>query len=388
MKIAKLIAKKLEGGLNKIEEAQFNQWLRSSSDNRKILENITALKRAGKDISVLKKLNSDAAWSHVLQKLEAMKNDSSRSRPFKSVFKYAAIFIGIIGLSSALWFNATNTNENDIVSDDVITLEMDNGQIKILSSDESQILEDRNGNVVGSQKGSALLYSDTFVVEELVYNTLKIPNGKRFEIKLSDGTHVHLNSGSSLRYPIKFISGAKRQVFLTGEAFFDVTEDSVNPFVVSSSGMDVKVLGTKFNVSAYPEDVDISTVLVKGSVAISKSDQPFEVAAALLKPGHLAAWNKGTDKIEIENVDTNIYTGWTTGKLVLKKIPFTHIVPKLERHYNVSIRNEYLDLERQVFTATYDVETIEEVLNSLQEDTPFEYKKIGDIIVIREHQQE
>ena len=108
--------------------------------------------------------------------------------------------------------------------------------------------------MVGNQNGNKIVYDTETTLEKLVYNTIKIPYGKRFELQLSDGTIVHLNSGTTLKYPVKFIASGNRQVFLDGEAFFDVAKDKTHPFVVNADNLNVRVLGTHFNVSNYPED--------------------------------------------------------------------------------------------------------------------------------------
>ncbi len=147
--------------------------------------------------------------------------------------------------------------------------------------------------------------------------------------------------------------------------------------------MDIMVLGTKFNVSAYPEDLQINTVLVEGSVSIFDSELGYyATTASLLEPGDKAAWDKVHSDINVEKVDTSIYTGWISGKLVIKEMPFYNIVKKLERHYNISIDNNYEYLNDQVFTATFDVETIEQVLKIFSHETPFEYEIQNQKVII------
>src|SRR5690606_1260204 len=219
--------------------------------------------------------------------------------------------------------------------------------------------------------------------EELTYNELSVPYGKKFSLVLSDGTLVHLNAGSALKYPVKFIEGQTRQDYLKGEAFFDVFSDAAHPFVVSNEDMNIRVLGTKFNDSAYPEDREVNTVLVEGSVSLYDSHEVYdEEKAALLEPGYKAEWDRFYKKVSYEKVDTDIYTGWLDGKLVLRKMSFNHILKKLQRQYKVVIENKYEKLGKRTFTATFDVETIQEVLKTFSEETPFEYEIIGDRITI------
>src|SRR5680860_737480 len=185
---------------------------------------------------------------------------------------------------------------------------------------------------------------------------------------------VHLNAGSSLKYPVKFVKDQNRQVFLTGEGYFDVTKDREHPFVVTSGTMDVRVLGTKFNITAYPEDREINTVLVEGAVSLYGSQSGYDPKKAdMLLPGYKAAWDRFYEKVDVEQVDTDIYTGWIDGKLVIKEMAFKNIVPKLERHYNVNIDNTYDALNNEVFTATFDLETIDGALRIFSEENSFEF---------------
>jgi ferric-dicitrate binding protein FerR (iron transport regulator) len=200
-----------------------------------------------------------------------------------------------------------------------------------------------------------------------VYNTLTVPHGKRFELKLSDGTQVNLNAGTSLKYPIKFLEGQHRKVFLNGEAFFDVSKDTLHPFVVNADDLDVRVLGTRFNVSSYPEDDRTDVVLIEGSVGMNKIMEDFDKdTSTVLEPGFKGTFQKNSGKIEKKPVTTGIYTAWMSGELVFRNMTFQNILKKMERHYNVSISNTNADLGNEVFNASYGKVTLEKVLKDLK----------------------
>ncbi|NNG08607.1 MAG: DUF4974 domain-containing protein, partial [Arenibacter sp.] len=187
-------------------------------------------------------------------------------------------------------------------------------------------------------------------------------------------TRVHLNAGSSIKYPVKFTNSTKRQVFLSGEAFFEVTKDASHPFVVRVNDLNVRVLGTKFNVSSYPEEDDVNTVLVEGSVALHENMSDFIVEdAVFLEPGNKGVWNPKSKKTKIEEVDTTIYTSWMQGRLIFRNTPFKVMRKKLERHYNVSIVNHNKILEEKTYNAVFDVESIEQVFRTLKEIYAIEY---------------
>jgi ferric-dicitrate binding protein FerR (iron transport regulator) len=212
-------------------------------------------------------------------------------------------------------------------------------------------------------------------IEGFVYNTLTVPYGKRFDLLLSDGTQVTLNSGTSLKYPVQFLNTENRQVFLDGEAFFNVVKDSLNPFIVNTDQLNVRVLGTKFNMSSYPEDQFVNTTLLEGSVSVYNKQDTFDSSkASLLEPGFKAEWNKYNKQILIEEADIAMHTDWLNGKIILRHVPFKNIVKKLERHYNVEIINNNSKLDEELFTASFDIETIDQVFQTFNLTYEMDYK--------------
>jgi ferric-dicitrate binding protein FerR (iron transport regulator) len=191
---------------------------------------------------------------------------------------------------------------------------------------------------------------------------------------MADGTKAHLNSGTSLKYPVQFKNGRNREVFLRGEGYFDVAEDRAHPFIVNTQAVNIRVLGTQFNVSVYPDDENSSAVLVKGSVVLLEKHEQFDsVRNQRLKPGHIANWKKGNREIRIGKTDTHLYTGWRDGKIIFNHMPFRDIRKNLERNYDVTISNDYIELEKIRFTASFDTETIEQVLRAFSKNYPMQF---------------
>ncbi|MGY5352242.1 FecR family protein [Wenyingzhuangia sp. IMCC45533] len=321
------------------------------------------------------------------KKIKREINPPKNTYYLKGFYKVAAIFI--IGFGSYHLYHSLNESQQSspiaLIDTENIILKMENGESRIISLNSQQEIIDPKIGIIKSKEGKVLDYQSKHksALQTLVYNELTIPYGKTFEIVLSDKTKVYLNSGSSIKYPIKFIEGKNREVFLTGEAYFKVSKDRKHPFIVNTNGLNIRVLGTEFNVSSYAEDKNIFTVLVEGSVSLYGSDKSYEESnATLLEPGKKARWNKFTKKMKTKRVDTNIYTSWIDGKLVLEELKFSTIVKKLERHYNVKIINRNTKLASQRFTATFKTETIEEVLASFKINYPFNYSKEHKTITI------
>ncbi|TPG33891.1 FecR family protein [Flavobacterium pectinovorum] len=306
----------------------------------------------------------------------------------RSLMKYAAIAIIFLGIGVLLQknvFNANNSKEIIVPKKDEITLKLGNGNIKVIAADGTSKVYDANGKVVGEQNGKELVYTNDPKVTKLVYNTLSIPNGKRFNITLSDGTVVYLNAGSSMTYPVQFIKNEKRKIFLTGEAFFEVAHDKKHPFIVNANKLDVQVYGTKFNVSNYQEDDATDVVLVEGSVSMAESGSAGKSKNEIfLSPGYKGTFIKDNKKISNEKVNTSLYTSWMNGNLVFRQESFENIIKKLERHYNVIIINNNKNLAKETFNATIetDHESIEQVFNYFKKVYQINYSIVENKIII------
>jgi len=376
IEIAKIIAKSIEESASLHELAILEEWINKSQDNKFFYRRLIKDDKLDQKLSDYKSIDVNKAKKRFTKK---------NKRNFfvfqiKKYLKYAAVLVVVLG--SFYFLNQKETSKQLIsIPKNSITLQMDDGTIKVISTFDTKEIKNKKGEIVGKQERDKLNYKDS-KLKELVYNELTVPYGKTFQLVLSDGTKVNLNAGSSLKYPVSFIEGQDRKVFLEGEAYFDVAKDPRHPFVLNSNEVNIRVLGTKFNVSSYSEDTDISTVLVEGSISLYLDDKYAKDKSLLLKPGFKASWNKKTNKMNVGKVDTEIYTGWTEGKLIIKDLPFKNIRKKLERKYDVKIINNNKILDNNTYTATFDVETIEQVLQTLNKSFSIEYKINGNEIII------
>jgi len=163
---------------------------------------------------------------------------------------------------------------------------------------------------------------------------LATPLGGIYQVTLPDGTKVWLNAGSSLKYPMSFAKN-ERRVRLEGEAFFEVTKDSARPFKVLSKGQEIEVLGTAFNVNAYPDNTVIKTTLVNGKVKLSNHKRYSE--AIYLLPGQQST-NTNNGKIQLANVDTAPFTAWKEGLFYFDETPLSDALQQIGRWYNVEVK--------------------------------------------------
>jgi len=328
----------------------------------------------------------EAARIRLLKRINAVvhnsKNQQVKTFNWRKIASIAALFIGF-GLIAGVYFNKNTVNN---IPENAITLELEDGTIKVINENSSAIqVLNNEGQIVGKQEGGKLVYNKDGEPDILAYNTLKVPYGKTFKIELSDGSTVQLNSGSSLKYPVKFIEGKDRLVYVVGEAYLNVEKDSVNPFIVNVNELNVKVFGTQFNVHAYPEDNVTEVVLVEGSVGLYKEeDKEFDKSINYLTPGFKASFSKTSKEITKTPVLTNIYTSWIAGELVFRDMDFDNILRKLERFYDIEITNDNHSLSGQKFQASFGKKpNIEEVFKELKMIYKIDYTIQGKSITIK-----
>ena len=195
---------------------------------------------------------------------------------------------------------------------------------------------------------------------------------------------MKLNAGSFIQFSNNFNSKKTRSVKLEGEAYFEVTKNKEIPFIVQTPKAIIKVLGTSFNVSSYTDLNTTKIALVEGRVAIESTSEKFK--NQFLNPNQVAHIEAGT--ISITNEDLNQYLSWLDGKLSISKQPFSKIILQLERTYNIKIKNNYSELNHKTFTATFDKESIEEIIQSFKLSFPFEYEIKSNTIIINKPKTE
>jgi hypothetical protein len=213
-------------------------------------------------------------------------------------------------------------------------------------------------------------------VNAVLYNTLTIPPGGQYQVVLPDGTQVWLNSSSSLSYPTEF-TGNSRTVKLTGEAYFEVAKNKDKPFYVEMNNVQVKVLGTHFNISAYADDNDLTTTLLEGSVQISKNG-----SQALLKPGQQAVIGSNANAITVSKAHINEAMAWKNGYFMFNDDNIVDIMKKVSRWYDADI--EYKgNFSSQRFGGTFTrSKSITDLLKNLEQISNVHFKITGRRITV------
>ncbi|MDR2969138.1 MAG: FecR domain-containing protein [Tannerellaceae bacterium] len=207
---------------------------------------------------------------------------------------------------------------------------------------------------------------------------LEAEKGERASIILPDGTKVYLNSESSLSYPASYVVD-NRSVYLSGEAYFEVTHDPAHPFVVTTDKARVQVYGTAFNICAYPADTIFEATLVEGKVEVTLCDDSEQ--SVFLKPNQKASYNTGSGRLQVHSTDLRIETAWKRGDLIFRSQPLEAIFNKLESFYGATIYAKGTYPEN-LFTGSFHEDEIGEVLNNLQQHYSFSFRKSGNEIHI------
>ena len=229
--------------------------------------------------------------------------------------------------------------------------------------------------VLGNLLYFSFLIANNSKHHEPVYNELFAAFGTRSAFKLSDGTSVWLNSGSSIKYPDRFI-GNNRTVFLNGEAYFEVESDYKKPFIVKTSSISVKATGTKFNVSGYASADEEEVTLVTGKVEVNLIDYKKNIKSSTLDINQHFSLNKADGTTLISDVCPEKYISWKDGKLIFRNDPLSQVVKKISQVFNIDIEIEGEEIQNYHYRATFQDESLEEILKLLKISSPIDYIEV------------
>jgi len=278
--------------------------------------------------------------SGIIQQIENTNRKKNFRRITLSLLKYAAVALVFFFLGIGYYyfqkpesFSGLAEQLYSVPDESSVQLILGDGKNVPIDQKESTVEYRADGKIVINSRDTVPAESDR---QAQKLNQMVIPHGKNSSILLPDGTIAYLNAGSRLVYP-NFFKGKNREVFLIGEGFFEVARDENMLFIVQTTDLNVEVLGTRFNVSAYPSDNMIETVLVEGKVKISpNSNNPFRKEYTL-EANQLASFNRISAETIISAVDVSNYVSWHNGFLNFDSSDLSRIVKKLERYYNIKI---------------------------------------------------
>lgn len=321
------------------------------------------------------------------------KNRSMKKR-LRLVFSMAASLILMLGLGWHFYQTPEESITDFVKSSDGVEPATDSDEVTLILGEGKNLKVDEKITAINySSDGQKVTIGSTKEIDQAteknnktVYNTLLVPYGKRSKIKLSDGSMVWLNSGSKLVYPAVF-NANKREVYLEGEAIFDVTHNKEKPFIVISDNQEIEVLGTVFGVTDYKDENTINTVLKTGSVQISyirNAASRSNIDKMKITPGTKATYNKSKQSITSEKVNVDNYFSWRDGVLIFKNNDLRYIAKRLSRYYNLEISIESEDLANETFSGYLDLnENLDDVIDNIKASTNMDYIFTGDQIIIK-----
>ncbi|MDO5970367.1 FecR domain-containing protein [Flavivirga aquimarina] len=363
-----IIIKYLNNAISEAELILLQDWLKDA-DNQEIFKKMLGINH--KLDFTYQKIDTDFAYQKILEG-STSKSNSKLRKLYHTFFKYAAISILFLGLSISVYYLIFREN----VSTNQVTLILGDGTKKVINDERSTVITDKKGQAIINQKQNRFQYIKTDSLRgKLHFNQLIVPYGKQFSVELSDGTLVFLNAGTKLRYPRTFTDVNLREVYLEGEALFNVKQNKERPFIVHTDKMNIRVLGTEFNVSSYKNDYERSVVLKEGSVGVYKSREAFNKNSIIIKPNQEAIIDKQGIKVRETNIEKHI--AWVNGVLHFSSDRFDEIIKKLERHYNINIESNDEAINSIIYTGIFEEKTIEDILNTFQKITRFKYQKYG-----------
>ncbi len=388
----KRINKLLKNIIELDKQNELEQWLSADEKNRELFDCI----KSSNISDVIDKYN-EVDSEGLLNKFYSIYGDmqftetreaKSRTRllHYRVIASLAAVLVAVVAILYYQGETNTKVPHEIAFGDSKVTLILSSGEQMSLHDSAPVEINDIEGvDIVKVQDG--ISYSrkggqefKSIKQQEAISNTLKTGVGGSYKLTLSDGSEVWLNSNSSLHYPVTF-SNNQRVVHLVGEAFFDVKRDEKRPFIVKTSNeLEIKVLGTSFNVNAYSEKKDVSTVLVDGKVALNHNNN-----TTVLEPGKLGLFSAESGKVEVRSVDTNIYTSWKEGEFVFENETIETIINRLRLWYEFNVKYENERIKEARFSGSIkrrdDISLFMEVIE-LSGGVKFELD--GNIVIVKE----
>ena len=319
-------------------------------------------------------------WQHIQSELQG---PSTKVRTIRWWMAAASILI-LASMGSVLFFLNSRSSYPDFNS--VAKIDPAGNEVRLILSDNSEKIIDSkspsfdysgHGKVVVDSKLEIQQKEKSKTEEEVTLNQIVVPYGKRSTLILSDGTEVIINSGSRVIYPVVFNKN-KREIYIEGEAYLSVSHNPDWPFYVETDHLEVRVLGTEFNIKSYQNEHQTSVVLVQGSVqAIAESGK------VLMKESELLLVSNQTGETKVEKVNVIEHISWKDGWLNCNNESIGNIATKLSRYYNVDIQTKGEEVSKMEITGKLDLKTdVAKVLDVMSFIAPVKYEITDGKIIL------
>lgn len=346
-----LLDKAFADRLDKNEREELIQYLSKETEDDVIAEMLGAKWKTFKSQkTVISKATGEKMLQHILLDAEEDSSSGKINAFFSRSSKLmAACVLAIFVLVAAYVLNKSDDFDEVTLSEaiersgirpgsDKATIYLSDGSSVVLGDSDDELLALDNGvRIINLRNGVVLYEVAENASAELAYNTIKTPKGGQYKVQLEDGTKVHLNAESTLRFPIQFPE-ERREVNLEGEGYFEVVAGESRPFYVKTPLQEVRVLGTVFNIKAYPDLNYVKTILVEGRVDVLCARESENNVA--LSPGEAAVSNMDCGSIEVVDCDLDEELAWHNGYFIFTNEPIVEIMSRVARWYDVEIAYE------------------------------------------------
>lgn len=390
-RIAELIAKKVKGKISPEEAKELQTWIEESPDNLGLIERLQDNNQLLNKLEVYELFDKEAVWQKLEKARFARKVVKMDTRKW---MRYAASILLPLLLVGGLFYYYNGQPTDSLANiDEVIepgvqkaTLILAEGKLIDLTSQTApKTIVQGSSKIV--KRARSLDYSVNTndagrqgqeTLSPLIYNEIITPRGGRYQLILADGTMVTLNADSKLRFPVAF-TDSTRDVYLDGEAYFEVAHNNNEAFTVNTENLDVRVLGTTFNVNAYQSETQTSATLVEGSVKLLAQQK-----TELLVPGERGVFTNGSSTLEKEQVNTTLHTSWVQGMVEFENEDLESVMKRLARWYDFKYVFKNEQARDYHFTARMEnTQRISAILEMLELTTNVKFKLIERTIIIQ-----
>jgi ferric-dicitrate binding protein FerR (iron transport regulator) len=343
--IAGLISKLITERLSTDEQAKLDNWIKESDDNRRFFDELTNPAKLEHELEKEDQVSTEQAWENMRQRLG---DEPVLVKPVRNIGWFQLGLAASLLIAGALALILHHPRNIDlhrqslqlasqltrVQSTHQPILILGNGHKVVLNKSSQLSMREKDGSLLSNADSTLKYDSRKSDNQEIVYNTIVVPRGGQYQLILADGSKVWINSASSLRYPTAF-SGKTREVYLDGEAYFEVAHNANSPFKVKTARAEVQVLGTHFNVNAYQDEAACKTTLLEGSVEVKTptGDQ-------IIKPGQQDVANSDGSQIVDSNVNLEEEVAWKNGLFFFKDAGIQEIMRQACRWYDLKVAYE------------------------------------------------
>ena len=382
--IYELLLAYLQEDISEGEMIRLQGWLAENERHRKLLDELRDKEVLQREIAKYASFDTSRRWT---QLKEVMNTPSRKHRLSRGVWWRVAAVLVVAVVGGLLYWQIADSvrpgKEQVLVTqvgpgETQAILITGKGQQLLLQGLKDTCLNITENETLKINEDGSLKYSLSTFSQTPEWHTLQVPRGGEYKIVLDDGTEIWLNSASELKYPAHFV-GNERRVYLKGEAYFQVLRNEMIPFIVETRDMDVKVLGTSFNVSAYEDEENSHTTLVEGRVEV---DDKINGEKVTLTPGKQALL-LGEEMI-VREVNTKLYAMWRKDRFTFASEDMEGVIRKLSRWYNVDFFFSNSSMKQKRFTGSLPkYSDISQVLKMIGMTTDIKFQIKGNTIIIQ-----